>query len=444
MPAIPASDNRPMTSAPASCLAAGQVIGRYELLERIGGGGFGEVWRARRIEVAGEAPGGTCPATFALKFATRPDAVAALKREGAIQSRLDHPGIVRIVDQDLAHDPPYVVMEYCPGGNLRGFVGRLDADAPRTPLDVREVLRKIAVALGYAHVEGVVHGDLKPENIVFDLEGNPKITDFGLGTTVSGAEVALSRSLASVELGGGTLAYLAPERHSGAPPTRAGDVWSFGIMLFEATFRRLPMGIEWTEWPLGPIFARCYAPVSRRLPTANAIVSAFAKKEAPATGLEGAAATRVQPRSTPPTAKAAPQLNFHRRRDLLMLGLVAFTLMMALFYFGTDVDGRARGRQLALQAIALAEQLAPPPPEADLISLRSICQLAHEKLAQIGPAGPTGRDEPLIRVIDAQLDAARRMDYLLRFDLKTATVLALPRHRGWPAFIYDPSGWRKQ
>jgi serine/threonine protein kinase len=413
----------------------GQVVGRYELLERIGGGGFGEVWRARRLETA---DAGTCPPTFfALKFARGPEAIAALRREGALQSKLDHSGIVRVVEQDLAHEPPYIAFEHCPRGNLRAWLGRLDRGSPQTPLVIRTLLVQVAAALAHAHERGVVHGDLKPENIVFDGEDRPKITDFGLGTTVAGAEVALSCSLASVELGGGTLAYLAPERHSGAPASPAGDVWSFGIILFEAVFGRLPQGIEALEFPLGAIFGRCYTAVSRRLADGGALADAFAEP-----GL-----TFVPP-SPPPPRYALERFGGpmpHRPRPAAGRGrkfifvLVAAPIVASVLAGAFDAGPSPRRSRWPDPV-----SYAPAPDDRYLVDIEASCRRAADALRRIPAGGAKMTDWNAASALDAEIQHLR-LDYRLTPDTRTGTIHAYPRHPGWPAFVCDTQGlFRKE
>jgi len=304
-------DARESAATEASMLAPGARVGPYVLEERIGAGGMGEVWRARR-EGAGPEGG-----RVALKVALGAASVDALRKQGSAQRRLDHSAIVRVLEEDLASEPPYIAFELIQGSNLRAHLRAWDEEAQsvvahraaqasggtggKSPDEARAsderaiaafrtrravpVLRAVAEALAYAHAKGIVHADVKPENVLVGTDGRALLTDFGLGTTAFAGEVALSRSLASATLGGGTPAYLAPERHHGAPPTPAADVWSFGVMLFEACHGRLPQGLDRPQgWELAELFSACYAPLGARLHSGATLAAAFDAKRTHADG----------------------------------------------------------------------------------------------------------------------------------------------------------------
>lgn len=393
------------------------------LAERLGAGGFGEVWRAHPL--ASDA----CPGEVALKVATRPEAIAALRREGAIQSRLHHPGIVRVLAQDLENDPPYVVFEHCPLGSFRDLLRR--AAALRADLPLLEMFTQIAEALACAHEHGAVHGDLKPENIVLDIEGRPKITDFGLGTTRAGGEVQLSRSLASVELGGGTLAYLPPERHTGAPADPSGDVWAMGVMLFEASFGRLPEGIEELDWPLGRLFGKCYAPRRRRIPDGRALHRALMAYAPPP--------VRAPP--APPIRPAARPLNFlalTSRGDRRVLALAAVFLLPLFLSVGAVIFS-PRGATARTGAGPFFA--SPVPSLPDEVEVRRLClELAGTLRGFVGErAAPwrIGEGRSALEPVEQPRARAERLGYRLVPSADRRSIRAEPRVAGWPSYDLD-------
>ncbi|RMG09496.1 MAG: serine/threonine protein kinase, partial [Planctomycetota bacterium] len=236
---------------------AGERIGEYVLHERLGQGGGGTVWKAEHAWIPGR--------WAALKLPHEPELVGWLQREGLIQSRLDHPGVVRVYGGNLEGPRPYVVMELVEGGDLR----KLLANGPLPPARARALSRGILEALAAAHRQGIVHGDLKPENVLLAADGSPKLTDFGLARTAFERELEHSLAVTSPQLSG-TLRYAPPELFERGRPTPRTDVYSFGVLLFEVLVGRTPQGLESPQdhgvaaADLDALFRRCYAPESRR------------------------------------------------------------------------------------------------------------------------------------------------------------------------------------
>ena len=208
---------------------SGQRVGEYVLEQRVGSGTFGEVWRACHH---------AWPGRFAaVKIPTRAEYVRQLQREGAAVHDLTHPNIVRPLAFDPYADPPYLVMEYVAGCTLRVLLAGRRADPQVAAGFFRQMLRGLA----HAHGNGVLHGDVKPDNLLV-VGGKPsrwpsggavlKLTDFGLsrGLTVAGGRanakrsIEFSTSLVGSEAArlGGTIAYMAPEQRDGKVAERAG------------------------------------------------------------------------------------------------------------------------------------------------------------------------------------------------------------------------------
>ncbi|GEM_PF-2780379 len=207
-------------------MQSGDRLGEYVLQELIGEGGFGEVWKAQTLDYPGPV--------VAIKIPTKPDCAAALRREGALQNVVDHPNVVRTLSVNTSNDPPYLVSEYVAGESLRR---RLDRVKRMTPRDALEVLVQVLAALGAAHRAGVVHRDVKPENVLLGPDGVAKLSDFGLGriTESVASSMALSRGRSLTEGGGivGTYHYMSPEQMKGQPVDLRSDLYSCGVMLYE-------------------------------------------------------------------------------------------------------------------------------------------------------------------------------------------------------------------
>ena len=190
-----------------------------ELVEEIGRGGMGTVWKARHLRL-----GRTVAVKFlAPELAAQPDFERRLEREARALALLSHPGIVGVHDYGREDGLGYIVMEYVEGAPL--------SSAIPLPLDRAVVVaRQVLEALAYAHGRGVVHRDVKPENILLGAAGAVKVTDFGIARLVSGDA---DPGITAVGRVVGTPRYLAPEALAGAAPDPRMDVYAVGIVLRE-------------------------------------------------------------------------------------------------------------------------------------------------------------------------------------------------------------------
>ncbi|MGH7512487.1 MAG: protein kinase domain-containing protein [Gemmatimonadales bacterium] len=207
----------------------GTVLGRYRLVECIGEGGMGEVWKAHdanldRVVAIKMLRGALDDATARERF----------RREARVLSRLSHPGIATVFDFAPQEGDDFLVMEYVPGGTLEARLG-----AGRLPLaTVLDLGATIADALENAHRHGVLHRDLKPGNIMLTDEGHPKILDFGLAVLIAGGK-ATGRMTHSGTIVG-SLPYMAPEQLFGEADDVRTDVYALGAMLFEMVTGQRP------------------------------------------------------------------------------------------------------------------------------------------------------------------------------------------------------------
>jgi serine/threonine protein kinase len=246
-------------------LDVGIRVGDYVLAEKLGEGGMGEVFRALL--------------PVAIKFARTPEAVEHLRRFGALQSQIKSQRIVKPLKVDLDANPPYVVMEFVDGPTLRELLRLHDRLDPAVAL---HVLLEVARGLRDAHLAGVLHLDLKPENVLLDESGSVKLTDFELGRLQGEAsQLRLSLSFRSGEAEGlaGTLAYMSPEQRAGKVPDVRSDVYTFGVILFETLAGSLPEPgdrpsdfVEDLPPEVDAVFERCFARLERRYVDAGELV----------------------------------------------------------------------------------------------------------------------------------------------------------------------------
>ena len=197
----------------------GAKVGKYTLQAMLGQGAYGEV----HLGVPSSGP------RVAVKIlnataARHADTVTRFKREADTARRLDHPSIIRIFDVGSSRGRHYIIMELVRGGSLRRLLER--GAAP--PARVLAVLAEVAAALAHAHAQGVVHRDVKPENVLLTRAGRAKVADFGLARTVDEPSLTTQGRIL------GTAIYLSPEQARGQRATAASDVYAFGVMLYEA------------------------------------------------------------------------------------------------------------------------------------------------------------------------------------------------------------------
>ncbi len=216
---------------PTSASVAPRVPG-YELVELLGKGGMGEVWRARQTSLGRLVAVKLLPP----RFARDPEFVARFDKEAQALASLSHPGVVQIIDRGQAGDHYFFAMELVPGINLREMMA-----AGRLPVrDATRIGIQIARAIDYAHEMKVVHRDLKPENILVDARGHVKIADFGLaGMKGNERDIALTATAVAM----GTVNYMAPEQRRDAKNVdHRADLYSLGVLLYEMFTGEVPLG----------------------------------------------------------------------------------------------------------------------------------------------------------------------------------------------------------
>jgi serine/threonine-protein kinase len=204
------------------------LSGRYELDERIGAGGYSEVWRAADLTLARPV----AVKVLYAGFAQRADTLARFRAEARHAGRLSQENIARVYDyvEPAGGCPPFLVMELIDGPSLAGVL----LDGPLGPAAVAAVIAQAAAGLQAAHRAGLVHRDIKPGNLLVSPDGTVKVADFGISHAVG------SEALTGTGLLLGTAGYLAPERVAGGPATPASDLYGLGVVAWECLTGRMP------------------------------------------------------------------------------------------------------------------------------------------------------------------------------------------------------------
>src|SRR3954453_11628611 len=261
-------------------------------------------------------------------------------REAQLAAPLIHPNVVRVYD--FGHDAdglPFIVMEYVEGGSLAEALAR---EGALSPARVLAVARDCCAGLAYAHAAGLVHRDLKPQNLLLDLDGRVKIADFGIARSLDGTSLTLTGSVL------GTAGYLAPEQADGVQVSAAADIYGLGVTLHQLApgpMRGPDARSAWPE-PVASVVARCLDPDPGRRPTAEAV---SAMLDEPATVVNAAAGDPRQVAAEAATAPvAAPRVvprnvapDRSRRNGRLAAVLLVVLLVSAIVILAATSGGPA-------------------------------------------------------------------------------------------------------
>ncbi|MFD3451498.1 serine/threonine-protein kinase [Streptomyces sp. NPDC058691] len=240
------------------------VDDRFELLERLGGGGMGLVWRARDTALHREVALKEVRPPEPDLATSDPEAAAKVRervlREARALARVHHPNVVtihHIVDRtDLAH--PWLVMELVTGGTFQDLIAR----GPLAPREAARIGRGVLAGLRAAHAAGVHHRDVKPANVLLRPDGTPVLTDFGIATLGGSPRLTTTGGLI------GSPEYMAPERIRGDEGNPASDLWSLGMMLYVAVEGAHPLRRETSIATLVAILDEPLPPAARSGPLA--------------------------------------------------------------------------------------------------------------------------------------------------------------------------------
>ncbi len=210
---------------------SGQQLGHYRLARLLGQGGFAEVYLGEHIHL------NTFAAVKVLHTRLGEGDVQAFKQEAQMVARLLHPHIVRVLDFGVENALPYLVMDYAPGGTLRGKFPK----GQRVPLPlIVDVTKQVAAALYYGHEQRVVHRDVKPENMLLNMQQQVLLSDFGIAIVQQSSRLLNPQNIA------GTIAYMAPEQIQ-AHPLPASDQYSLAVVVYEWLCGTRPFQGSYTE-----------------------------------------------------------------------------------------------------------------------------------------------------------------------------------------------------
>jgi len=247
--------------AQSGALSPDAELGPYRIVEPIGAGGMGQVFKARDTRLGRDVALKVLPAAMTVDAEGR----ARFVREAQTASRLNHPNIVTIYDIGSCGGRVFIAMEYVAGRTL-------DAVIPRGGLPLTEALTfaiPLAAALANAHEAGIVHRDLKPGNIMVTTDGIVKVLDFGLarftrGTDAANAELHSTLTVSKAGMIMGTPQYMAPEQAQGKTVDQRADIWAFAVVLYELLTGERPFRGEGVADILAAVLTR--EPVWERVP----------------------------------------------------------------------------------------------------------------------------------------------------------------------------------
>lgn len=207
------------------------VAGRYRLIEPLGRGGMGTVWRAVDQVLEREVAVKELLASAELTGPEREVFTIRTFREARAAGRLSHPSVAAVYDAFEENGYPWIVLELIPSRTLGSVIRE---EGPLPPRRVAEIGSQVLAALRVAHANGVLHRDVKPDNVLLADDGRVVLTDFGIAAMEDDSPVTRTGMLI------GTPAFIAPERAAGQQAQRASDLWSLGVTLFMAVEGRSP------------------------------------------------------------------------------------------------------------------------------------------------------------------------------------------------------------
>ncbi|MFL0581429.1 Stk1 family PASTA domain-containing Ser/Thr kinase [Solibacillus silvestris] len=212
-------------------LVGKHISGRYKILKLIGGGGMSNVYLAHDIILSRDV------AIKILRYdlSNEEELHRRFQREALSATSLTNPNIVSIYDVGEDGDMHYIVMEYIKGKTLKQYIQEF---SPLSAARSAHIMKQLTSAIAHAHENGIIHRDIKPQNILMDEEGNVKITDFGIATSLGATSFTQTNSVI------GTVHYLSPEQARGGVATMKSDIYALGIVFYELLTGELPFSGE--------------------------------------------------------------------------------------------------------------------------------------------------------------------------------------------------------
>lgn len=212
-------------------LAGQRVGGRYQIKHQIGGGGMSVVYLAHDVILNRDV----AIKILRYDFTNEEELHKRFQREALSATSLAHPNIVSVYDVGEDGEMHYIVMEYIDGKTLKKYIQEY---APLSPARAVHIMKQLTSAIAHAHENGIVHRDIKPQNILVDENGDVKVTDFGIATSLNATALTQTNSVL------GTVHYLSPEQARGGVATTKSDLYSLGIVLYELLTGELPFSGE--------------------------------------------------------------------------------------------------------------------------------------------------------------------------------------------------------
>src|SRR4051795_4094144 len=252
-----------MATTPVHAIATGvlqeldlvreSLSAEYDIIEELGRGGMAMVYRAKDRQLEREVAVKVLP--FSLAFDT--EFVERFQREARTAAQLEHPNIIPIYRVGRSDRVIYFVMKFLRGGSLSGILGQRKK---LTPPEIRRLLLEAGSALGYAAQRGIVHRDIKPDNIMFDEFGQSVLTDFGIAKAASG------QKLTGTGMSIGTPHYMSPEQARAQPIDGRSDIYSLGVVAFQCLTGSVPYDGE-------DSFSIGYKHITEPIPTPNLVTA---------------------------------------------------------------------------------------------------------------------------------------------------------------------------
>lgn len=397
--------------ASGSAMVPGAHLGHYEIIEVIGAGGMGVVYRARQ-----ESPARDVALKVIRGRSLSPDALRRFEFECNVLGRLQHVGIAQIYDAGFNDGDPYFAMELIDGESLTEYVNRRE-------LSTRErlaLLVKICDAVQHAHAKGVVHRDLKPGNILVTREGQPKILDFGVARAT---DSDIQTATIQTEIGQlvGTVPYMSPEQASGDSneiDTRS-DVYALGVVAYELLAGRLPYDIqrkmiheavrvirEDDPAPLSSIHRTLRGDVEVIIGKALAKEKDRRYQSAHDFGTDVQRFLRDEPIEARPPSAPYQLKKFARRHTAVVGGAAAVLVALVLGLAGTLWQAnRAAERARVAEAAETAALQAEAEAQREAATALTVSDFLSSMLEGVGPRVAAGRDTTLLREIADQARA---------------------------------------